>query len=259
MKKKSPKAYIFAGANASGKSTFIAFLLENNLIDGIYINADLILKKELNLEETKENYLKAFRIQSQKIKKCVKNKNDIILEIVVSKNVIDKLKKAGYYITYIFIGTETPKINALYLVQRVSEGGHDVLMRDLIRRWHLSLKNLKTIKDIVDCLILIDNSNITKPPTLLLSYFHNELCYINNDIDLSKIRWIDILNFKEKIADTTLSKSEEYQFCQSIRRKLHRYTRTLERSYQEKNKLLFANSKSKARHKQYNISFKPKP
>jgi len=257
--KKQPKAYIFAGANASGKSTFITFLLENRLIDGVYINADLILKKELNLEETRKNYLKAFRVESQRIKECIEGKNDIILEIVTSKNVINRLKKAGYYITYIFIGTETPKINAIYLVQRVSEGGHDVLMRDLIRRWQLSLENLKTIKNVVDCLILIDNSNIAKPPTLLKSYFNNRLCYINSEIDLSKIHWVNFLENKEETADVTLLQSDEYHFCQLIRKNLHYYTKTLTQSYQEKNELLFANSKNKLKSKQKNKASIPKP
>lgn len=124
-----PKAYIFAGANVSGKSTIISFLLENRLIEGVYINADLILKEELKLEENTANYMQAFRVQAKRVEECVANKRDIILEIVTSKNVVHRLKEAGYYITYMFVGTETPKINAVYLAQRVSEGGHDVLMK----------------------------------------------------------------------------------------------------------------------------------
>ena len=61
MQQKQPNAFIFAGANASGKSTFITHLLLNQIIFGEYINPDLILKDELELEETMENYLKVFK------------------------------------------------------------------------------------------------------------------------------------------------------------------------------------------------------
>jgi len=62
MQQKQPNAFIFAGANASGKSTFITHLLSNNIIFGEFVNPDIILKEELQLEETLENYQKAFII-----------------------------------------------------------------------------------------------------------------------------------------------------------------------------------------------------
>ena len=60
------KAFIFAGANASGKSTLIAHLLQEKIIVGTYVNPDLVLKNELKLEETKANYLLAFDIAQKK-------------------------------------------------------------------------------------------------------------------------------------------------------------------------------------------------
>lgn len=238
-----PKAYVFSGANASGKSTLITFLLENKIINGIYINADLILKEELNLEEAKENYIKAFRVEAKKIEENIQNKNNIILEVVTSKNTIYKLKKQGYYVTYVFVGTVTPKINAIYLAQRVSEGGHDVLMRDLIRRWQQSLDNLQEVKNIVDCLILIDNSKILQAPALLKSYFQGQLCYINNEINLSKIKWISALNNKKDFIEGNLLDNKAYQFCQFIRENLKNYTATLGKNYKEKNQILYSYSK----------------
>ena len=49
-----PKAFIFAGANASGKSTLITHLLQENIIYGTYVNPDLVLTHELKLEETRD-------------------------------------------------------------------------------------------------------------------------------------------------------------------------------------------------------------
>jgi predicted ABC-type ATPase len=220
-----PKVYVFSGANASGKSTIIAFLLKEGIIKGKYINADLILKKELKLEETKENYIKAFRIEVERINEAIKNKEDIILEIVASKRIIDKLKKNGYYITYFFIGTENPKVNAVYLTQRVSEGGHDVAIKDLIRRWEQNLKNLNEIKSKVDCLILIDNSSYLQYPILLAvllkSYFKTKLCYINLE---KKIKWLKYLRISKK---TIIGNNENCLFCETIKNKMQTQTITM--------------------------------
>lgn len=61
-----PKAFIFAGANASGKSTFMSTLYANGLLSGEFINPDKILKEELKLEESRENYQKAFDIGEER-------------------------------------------------------------------------------------------------------------------------------------------------------------------------------------------------
>ncbi len=84
MQQKKPNAFIFAGANASGKSTFITHLLLNHVIFGEYINPDLILKDELELEETTENYLKVFQIAEERRYNAIKNSKDIIVETVFS-------------------------------------------------------------------------------------------------------------------------------------------------------------------------------
>jgi len=78
------KAFIFAGANASGKSTLIAHLLQEKIIVGTYVNPDLVLKNELKLEETKANYLLAFDIAQKKREQLLREKKDIILETVFS-------------------------------------------------------------------------------------------------------------------------------------------------------------------------------
>jgi len=224
-------AYVFSGANASGKSTIIAYLLEKELIKGIYVNADLILKT-LNLEETKENYIRAFRIEAKKINKLIKQKKDLILEIVTSINIVKKLKKAGYFIFYVFIGTNSPKINSIYLTQRVIENGHDVMIKDLIRRWETSLINLEEIKNIVDCLILIDNSDFLSYPKIVKSYYKGKLCYINNKLDFSSIKWTS----KEKLIN--IKNEEMLLLCENLKEHLTNFKQILNKNYQEKNLIL---------------------
>jgi len=202
-----PKAYIFVGANASGKSTIISFLLEKGLIEGVYINADLILKEELGLEESTANYMQAFRVQAKKIQECIASKRDIVLEIVASKSVVHRLKEAGYYIIYIFVGTETPDINLLYLRRRVENGGHDVLVRKLLQRRLKSFDNLKEIValELPNYIVLIDNSVIGESPQIVKCFDRNRVCFTNDNLD-RKISWSDDII---KTNDSTQSAFED--------------------------------------------------
>jgi len=110
-----PKAYIFAGANASGKSTFISHLLDNKIITGEYINPDLILKYELKLQETTENYIKAFKIAETRRINLMQDKKDMIVETVFSTqekvDFLTKLKEENYDTIIFFTNTENPQIN----------------------------------------------------------------------------------------------------------------------------------------------------
>ena len=59
-----PNAFIFAGENASGKSTYITHLLNNNIIFGEYINPDIILRYEFSSSRASSimrKYTKCFK------------------------------------------------------------------------------------------------------------------------------------------------------------------------------------------------------
>ena len=165
------KAYIFTGTNASGKSTLISYLYENNFIDGIYINPDLILQEKLKLPETTENYLKAFKIASKTRNKMIQQKQNIVIETTFSsKNSIKLIKNLlenSYEIIFIYLTTDSPKINAIYLMNRVIQGGHDVPLKLLLQRKKASFENAQKIKNIVHQFITINNSNIDNNPTIL--------------------------------------------------------------------------------------------
>ena len=161
------KAYIITGTNASGKSTLISCLYENNSIEGIYISPDLILQEKL--KET--NYLKAFKIASKTRDKLIQQKQNIVIETTFSsKNsikLIENLLKNNYKIIFVYLTTDSPKINALYLMNRVMQGGHDVPLKLLLQRKKASFENAQQIKDMVHQFITINNSNIDNNPIIL--------------------------------------------------------------------------------------------
>jgi predicted ABC-type ATPase len=241
------RAYIFAGANASGKSTFISFLLSERIIKGQYINPDIILKEELKLSEELENYIKAFNIAQKRRYSAIEKGEDIILETTFATdekvNFVYELKNRGYYVTFFFTGTESAKINAVYLVNRVQEGGHDVPIKKLISRRKRGFENVKKIEKIVDCLVFIDNSFIGSPPSILMALHKGQLCYIGEKID--SIRWIRDFYSRYKRDILVDIDNETYEFCQKITTSLKNFSVILEKDYVEKNKILLnANAKN---------------
>ena len=238
-----PKAFIFAGANASGKSTLIAHLLQENIIDGTYVNPDLVLKHDLKLEETKENYIKAFEIAQSKREKLLEEKQDIILETVFSTDekieFIEKLRAAGYHVTLFFTSTDTPYINAMYLTQRVLNGGHDVPIAKLISRREKGFTNIKRATKIIDCLIYLDNSIPSQPPEIIISLFNGKRCFENSQFKRDVTWHIDLI---ENIIESEELNSEvtvmHISFCETIQNSVVTFSDTLAKSYAQKNEIL---------------------
>jgi predicted ABC-type ATPase len=243
MQQKQPNAFIFAGANASGKSTFITHLLSNNIIFGEFVNPDIILKEELKLEENPENYKKAFDIGEERRNTLLKNKKDIIVETVFStQNKIDyiyKLIENDYHVTVFFTGTDDPKINAMYLIDRVSNGGHDVPIKKLIDRRLRGFINIKKISQDIDCLIFVDNSIYDESPTIIKSMYKNNICFVN-DCDRES-EWLSNVIDESQITvleDLSIVPIEHLQLCENIQNASNTFVSTLSRTYDEKNKIL---------------------
>ena len=67
----SKTAFLIAGPNGSGKTTFTYTLLQNSaILSGSHINPDEVLV-ELGLEETRENYLTAFAIAEKRMEEAI--------------------------------------------------------------------------------------------------------------------------------------------------------------------------------------------
>lgn len=240
-----PRAYIFAGANASGKSTFIAHLINQNIVHGEFINPDIILKEELRLPETVENYMRAFQIAEQKTEKLIKNRKDLVIETVFSTqrkiDLVKNLKNKGYHVTLFFTGTETADINLLYLRRRVESGGHDVPVRKLLERRKRGFENIKKIieENIVECIVFIDNSIIGEPPQVIKSLYKGKLCFLNDNFNRN-ITWIENIVSAEALEEIDSSEVpyEHLQMCMDIVKKSDEFHNILKKSYNEKNSIL---------------------
>ncbi|MEA1913990.1 MAG: zeta toxin family protein [Campylobacterota bacterium] len=246
MIQKQPNAFIFAGANASGKSTYISHLLQNKIVFGEYINPDLILKEELKLKETLENYTIAFEIAQKRRDDAIKNSKDIIVETVFStQNKIDyvyKLISHGYHVTLFFTGTDEAGINLLYLLDRVEKGGHDVPVRKLIDRRLRGFENIRKISQDIDCLIFVDNSIYGEPPIIVKSMYRNNICFIN-DAHHRDLLWLnDIIDLERTHVfnkdELKIVPKEHLQLCENIQNTSDSFVKILDKTYQEKNQIL---------------------
>ena len=130
--------YIVAGANGSGKTTFIANFNKTKGLTSL--NADDIAKE---LTRDSRNSLSTKRIAAGKIflkniDACILKGESFIIETTLSgkyiKNIVAKAKKNGYGISifYIFLGSE--RTNFQRIRSRVLKGGHDIPIPDVIRR-----------------------------------------------------------------------------------------------------------------------------
>jgi predicted ABC-type ATPase len=195
-------AFIIAGPNGSGKTTFSVSLLENTeILTGAHLNADIIAKAYMADDDYKgltplEVHLKVSELVDKTIDSLIEQGSNIILETVFSSkyklDTYKKLKDAGYFVNVIFVATGDPMINVLNVASRVKSGGHDVPIDKILSRYDKSIENVKLISKDVDCLILIDNSIINQSPIIYSALSNGNIC-LDNVKD--KPNWIeDILD-----------------------------------------------------------------
>lgn len=186
-------AFLIAGPNGSGKTTFVHTLLQYSslLAETTHINPDEILI-ELGLPETKEGYLAAFAEAEKRTNKAIREGGNLLLETVFSspdkKALFYRLKREGYFVNMVYICTEDPDINVLNVTERVKKGGHDVPIKKILERYEKSLNNLAAVFTEIDCLILIDNSTLDETPTVLSAFTTGSICFITEA--MNEVDWI---------------------------------------------------------------------
>jgi predicted ABC-type ATPase len=167
-----PKLLIVAGPNGSGKTSITTKILKHVWIDGCeYINPDNIARDIFGDWNSPEAILQAARYSTERREECIANKRSLIFETVLSApdkvSFVERAKQQGYFVRLFFISTNNPQINAMRILRRVINGGHDVPAGKIAGRYYKSISNCALLAPVVDRLYVFDNSVENSFPELL--------------------------------------------------------------------------------------------
>ncbi len=168
-----PVLIVIAGPNGSGKTSVTSKILVHEWMeDSVYINPDIVAQERFGDWNSKEAIMQAVKYCEDWRERCLTERKSLIFETVLSAqdkiDYIERAKKAGFFVRLFFVCTESPKINASRIAQRVMKGGHDVPITKIISRYQKSISNCKYLATKVDRTYLYDNSIDNAEQQLLL-------------------------------------------------------------------------------------------
>lgn len=160
-----PNLYIIAGCNGAGKTTASFNVLPQILNCREFVNADEIAKG-LSPFCPESVAIQAGKLMLERIETLLHEKVTFALETTLAtrsyKNLVLKAQEKGYNVSLLFFWLESPEVACERVKKRVSEGGHDIPVKTIFRRYWLGLENLfRIFMPIVDDWSLYDNNNET--------------------------------------------------------------------------------------------------
>ncbi len=162
---KIKNAYIIAGPNGSGKTTFAKTFLPEYAKCDRFINADLIAAG-LSPFSPSQVAIKSGRLVLEQIKEYSDNGVDFGFETTMSGVTYLKyfkmLKEKGYKINIFFLWMPSSQLAVARVKDRVAQGGHNVPIEDIKRRFERSMdKFFKEYRLLADKWILFNNAETT--------------------------------------------------------------------------------------------------
>ena len=165
---KLPKLYIIAGCNGAGKTTASFTILPEVLNCKEFINADEIAKG-LSPFQPESVAVQAGRIMLARMDELLQKGETFAFETTLAtksyKQKIEWAQANGYEVTLLFFWLDSPNIAKERVAQRVAEGGHNIPLETIERRYYNGIANLFTIYiDMVDICYIFDNSEGERTP-----------------------------------------------------------------------------------------------
>jgi predicted ABC-type ATPase len=159
---KNRNVYIIAGPNGSGKTTFAVKFLPEYAMCPNFVNADLIAQG-LSPFSPSTAAIKAGKLVLEQIHRFADSGVDFAFETTLSGklyvNLFKSLKAKGYKIHLFFLWLPDTDLAVSRIKSRVAQGGHDVPVRDIIRRFSRSVSNFfRLYQPFIDSWMLFDNA-----------------------------------------------------------------------------------------------------
>ena len=166
--------WLLAGGNGAGKSTFYQQFLAPLGVQ--LVNADQIAS-DLDSQHPEKVSYKAAKLAEILRYELLRNGVSFCFETVFSHpskiDFVAEAKALNYEVVLIFIHLELDELNQARVLQRVSEGGHNVPPEKIISRIPRTLQHIQTTLPLVDKVRLYDNSS-EEYPFQTIAYIENE-------------------------------------------------------------------------------------
>ena len=164
-----PTCHVIAGPNGSGKTTFATDFLPLYADCQNFVNPDL-LAKAFSPFNPDTAHLKAAKMTLEIIDEHIAAKRDFAFETTLSGRSyaakLKQIKDAGFIVSMFYLWVPSSELTIQRIKERVSQGGHDVPIQDVLRRFDRTLSNLFMLyRPLLDSLLFFDNSD--KPPRLV--------------------------------------------------------------------------------------------
>lgn len=180
-----PNLYVISGCNGAGKTTASYTVLPEMLDCDEFVNVDEIAKG-LSPFNPDRAAIEAGRLMLNKMNRLVEKKTDFAFETTLSPrsyvNMVSMAKEAGYHVTLLYFWLNTVELAIERVKSRAHEGGHDVAVPVIKRRYLAGLTNLfERYIPIADYWMILDNSGI-KAELVAEGYFSEDRKIKNNTI-----------------------------------------------------------------------------
>lgn len=157
------KIYIIAGPNGAGKTTASYTILPEIFDCHEFVNADEIAKG-LSPFNPEGVGLQAGRLMLERINELIEKGKTFAFETTLSTksyhSLITRAQGLGYQTILLFLALDSKELAIRRVKTRVDEGGHNIPVEVIKRRYDNGLVNLfNRYMPIVDSWLLIDNSN----------------------------------------------------------------------------------------------------
>jgi predicted ABC-type ATPase len=139
---------VVAGPNGAGKSTFVENYLNRYIDCDEFLNADLIARG-ISPFAPERQALRASEIFLQRLDELESGNSSFALETTLAgrsyRRRIPRWKELGFRVTLFFLWLPSVEMAIQRVASRVAQGGHNIPIPDIQRRYGRGLKNLITI------------------------------------------------------------------------------------------------------------------
>jgi len=176
--------YIIAGPNGAGKTTFAKKFLPDYAKCPNFINADFIAQG-LSPFSPRLAAMKAGRLVLEQIHSLAEKNIDFAFETTLAgkshASFLKNLKKKSYSIHLFFLWIPNVELALARIKERVADGGHNVPVEDVRRRFYRGIHNLfRLYEPILDSWMLFNNSGAT--PALIAEGKAGKILIIDKDL-----------------------------------------------------------------------------